>query len=249
MEIKKEMKKMKIDIWSDIACPYCYIGKRKLEMALAKFPHADEVELVWYSYELNPALPKLALGRSIYQYMAEQHGKSENFERENCAKIAAVAKEIGLNYNFDALIVTNTSDALRLVKLAKKFSLADQAEEVLFKAYFEEGKNVSNKATLISLGKQIGLKEQIIVDLLEGDEFLADIKEDIRHSEDDLDLDYIPFYLFNNKDVIQGSLSIDEYLSVLEKSYNDWKSNGESKEKGDRLSGQACSIDGVCSID
>lgn len=243
------MEKMKIDIWSDIACPYCYIGKRKFEKALAKFPHVDEVELVWHSYELNPALSKLALGKTFYQYMAEQHGTSENQEKAACEKLVAKAKEVGLNYNLDILIVTNTSDALRLIKLAKTFGLADQAEEVLFKAYFEDGKNISNKATLISLGRQIGLKENIIVELLEGDEFISDIKEDIRRSEDDFDLDYIPFYLFNNKDIIQGSLAIDEYLAVLEKSYNDWKTNGVSDGGGDRISGQACSIDGVCSID
>lgn len=240
---------MKIDIWSDIACPYCYIGKRKLEKALSQFPHAKEVELVWHSYELNPSLPKTSIGKTMWQYMAEQHGNTEVVERKNCEKLIALAKEVGLDYNFDTLIVTNTSDALRLIKLAKKHNLADQAEEILFKAYFVDGLNISSKPTLMSLGKKIGLQEDDIQALFSSNEFLSEINEDIRYSEDDLELEYIPFYLFNNKDVIQGSLSVEEYLSVLEKSYKDWKVNGVSFQKGDRINGQACSIDGVCSID
>ncbi len=240
---------MKIEIWSDIACPYCYIGKRKLENALSKFPYANEIELEWHSYELNPALPKKAERVSYYTYIANLHGNTEAEAREDLKELEELAKSVGLTYNFENLIVANTSDALRLVKLAKKSNLADQTEEVLFRAYFTDGEDISDRSTLINLGKEVGLAESDITVLLDSDEFLSDIESDIRHSEDDLDLEYIPFYLFNNKDVIQGSLADEEYLAVLDKAYQDWKANGVSIEKGDRLKGRACSADGVCSLD
>ena len=247
--VNRKMEKMKIEIWSDIACPYCYIGKRKMEKALSQFPHADEIELVWHSYELNPALPKKAGTISYYEYIAKLHDFTVDDAKEDLKELKSLAETVGLLYNFDNLVVANTSDALRLIKLAKKFNLADQAEEVLFRTYFTDEKDISDRDTLVALGKEIGLAEKDINNLLDSDEFLSEIESDIRHSEDDLDLEYIPFYLFNNKDVIQGSLADEEYLSVLDKAFQDWKANGVSTEKGDRLKGRACSADGVCSLD
>ncbi len=104
-----------------------------------------------------------------------------------------------MNYDFDNLIVANTSDALRLVKLAKEYSLATEAEETLFDAYFVRGKNISDKQTLIELGEGIGLKKENIMTMLDSDKYLDEIKEDIAYSEDQLNLEYIPFYVFNNK--------------------------------------------------
>uniref|UniRef100_UPI002638635C DsbA family oxidoreductase n=1 Tax=uncultured Dysgonomonas sp. TaxID=206096 RepID=UPI002638635C len=216
------MEKMKVEIWSDIACPYCYIGKRKFENALAKFPHADEIELVWHSYELNPDLPKKPFGKSYYEYFAGIHHSTVEEAKADLQGLVDLAKEVGLDYHFEKLVVANTSDALRLIKLAKKYKLADQAEEVLFKAYFVDGEDISDKATLVRLGTSIGLSEDDIMILLNDDEFVVDIEADIRFSEDELDLEYIPFYLFNGKDIIQGSLAEEEYIEVLNKSYNFW---------------------------
>lgn len=241
------MDKMKIDIWSDIACPYCYIGKRKLEMALAQFPYRDNVELVWHSYELDPNLPKEALESKIYGYFSMKYGMSVNEAHEAMKKTAALAKEVGLDYDFDNLVVANTSDALRLVKLAKESSLATQAEEVLFDAYFVKGKDISDRNTLIELGAAIGLQEGDILAMLDSDKYLAEIKKDIEYSENELNLEYIPFYLFNNKEIVEGSIAVDKYLDVLNKAYAEWKQNGISSGKGEIISGQSCSIDGVCS--
>ena len=243
------MEKMKIEIWSDIACPYCYIGKRKLEKALDQFPHAHEVELVWHSYELNPGLPKKALDMSFTEFFAKEHDLSIEKVEQNNKNVTELAQLEGLNYDFDKLVVANTSDALRLVKLAKKHHLADQAEEVLFKAYFEQGKDISDRSVLESLGMQIGLDKEEINTMLDGTEFLQEIKEDTKYAEDKLNLEYIPFYLFNNKDIIQGSLTVNEYLRVLSKAYDEWKKHGVSSGKGERLNGRACSADGVCSLD
>lgn len=238
---------MKIEIWSDIACPYCYIGKRKLEKALEQFPHKDNVELVWHSYELNPDLPKKTLNSGIYQYYAESFDMTIEKAHQTLAKTAELAKEVDLDYDFDNQIVANTSDALRLIKLAKEYGLATEAEEALFEAYFIKGKDISDRNTLILIGVQLGIKEEVINTILGSDKYLVEIKQDIEYSESTLNLEYIPFYLFNNKEIVQGSIPSEEYLSVLTKAYADWERNGVSEEKGDIISGQSCSIDGVCS--
>lgn len=241
------MDKMKIEIWSDIACPYCYIGKRKLEMALDQFPNKDNVELVWHSYELDPNLPKEALESKIYGYFSMKYGMSVNEAHEAMKKTAVLAKEVGLDYDFDNLVVANTSDALRLVKLAKESGLATETEEVLFDAYFVKGKDVSDRSTLIELGTAIGLDKERIISLLDSDKYLAEIKKDIEYSENELNLEYIPFYLFNNKEIVEGSIAVEKYLDILNKSYAEWEQNGVSTGRGEIISGQSCSIDGVCS--
>lgn len=241
------MDKMKIEIWSDIACPYCYIGKRKLEAALAQFPDKEKVELVWHSYELDPSLPKEALESKIYEYFAIKYKMSNNEAHENLEGTAKLAKEVGLNFDFDNLIVANTSDALRLVKLAKESNLATEAEETLFDAYFVKGKDVSDKETLVKLGTDIGLQKDSILKMLDSDKYKAQITKDIEHSENDLNLEYIPFYLFNNKQIVEGSIATEDYLKVLTDAYKEWEEKGISQERGDMISGQSCSIDGVCS--
>ncbi|MDR0824297.1 MAG: DsbA family oxidoreductase [Prevotella sp.] len=238
---------MKIEIWSDIACPYCYIGKRKLEKALEQFPHSKSVELVWHSYELDPDLPKKATGQSIYSYFAKRFNITENEARASQAEVAKLAKEVGLDYDFDKLVVANTADALRLVKLAAESGLATDAEEVLFDAYFVKRMDISDPKVLTRLGVQIGLKEADISAMLNGNSYVIDIKADMSYSEDGLNLEYIPFYVFNNKQIVQGSIPSEEYLNVLNEAYAEWQATGISSERGDIITGQSCSIDGVCS--
>lgn len=238
---------MKIEIWSDIACPYCYIGKRKLENALEQFPHRDNVELVWHSYELDPNLPKEALESKIYGYFADKNNMSVNEAHEYMQRVAALAKEVGLDFDYDNLQVANTSDALRLVKLSAESNLATEAEEVLFDAYFVKGEDISDRETLVKLGTQIGLAQQDIEKMLDSNKYLTDIQKDIEYGENELGLEYIPLYIFNNKQIIQGSIEIEDYLKVLTESYAEWEQHGVSTETGEIISGQSCSIDGVCS--
>jgi len=239
---------MKIEIWSDIACPYCYIGKRKLEKALDKFPHKDNIELVWHSYELDPDLPKKASDISIYSYFAKKYDMAEEEARITQNKVAGIAKGVGLDYDFDNLIVANTSDALRLVKLAKElYNLSTEAEEILFDAYFVKGRDISDRRVLIELGAIIGIKDEVTAGMLNSDKYIKDIKEDIEYSENILNLEYIPFYIFNNKQKVEGSIAVEKYLEILEESYADWEKNGISSGDGEIISGQSCSIDGICS--
>lgn len=239
------MEKMKIEIWSDIACPYCFIGKRKLEMALSQFEHQDEVELVWYSYQLDPSLPKVATDMSIYEYYANKSGITVDEAKESLQGMTDLAKQVGLNYDYDKLIVVNTANALRLVKLAAEENLATEAEEAIFSAYFEQGKNIGDKETLIELGVKIGLHWEQVELLLDSDKYFDKVAVDTMYADEQLQLEYIPFYRLNQTHVIQGSIEPEDYLQALKAAYADWKSGVSTG--GDIISGQSCSIDGVCS--
>lgn len=243
------MKKMTVEIWSDIACPYCYIGKRKFEKALSQFEHRDEINLEWHSYELNPNLPKKASDMSFVEYFSREHGATIDEVNAFCQKLAALAKEQGLDFNYDKLIVANTSDALRLVKLANESGLADEAEEALFDAYFVKSKDVSDRTTLVEIGTQIGLSSMSVENMLDSDRYIEQIEKDIDYSENGLNLEYVPFYYFNNKHIIQGSIEVNDYLDMLEKAYSEWKEQGIGKGDGEKRSGgRSCSADGVCSL-
>lgn len=239
------MNKMQIEIWSDIACPFCFIGKRKLEMALNQFEHKDKVELVWYSYELDPSLAKEPVGVSFYEYFANKYNISVEAARGKQSKVIEMAAEVGLKYNYDNLIITNTSDALRLVKLAAKHDLATEAEEVLFSAYFEQGKDISSKETLITLGTSIGLEATEISQMLDSDKYYDKIKKDTERADEKFNLQYIPFYRLNYNQIIQGSIPVEDYLKAITQAYSDWERGSTSS--GDTITGQSCSIDGVCS--
>ena len=239
------MDKMKIEIWSDIACPYCYIGKRKLEMALDQFENKDKVELIWHSYQLDPSLPRKASGVSIYQHFAQSYGLNLETAKEKQQAVIDIAKTVGLNYDYNRLVVANTGDALRLVKLAAEWGLATEAEEMLFEAYFIDGKDISDRAVLLQLGQKIGLKIQDVEQMLDSDKYYDKIKEDMKYSEEDLKLEYIPFYRLNDSLIIEGSIAVEDYLKAIRKAYADWQSGTTSDD--DIITGQSCSIDGVCS--
>lgn len=233
--------KMQIAIWSDIACPYCYIGKRKLEMALKEFPHSDQIELKWYSYELDPTLEKRDNNINYYEHIAQKYNKPiENVKKSN-EKLVNLAKEVGLDFNFNKVIVTNTLDALRMVKLADKQGLATEMEEVLFRSYFTEGLCISDYKVLINLGKEIGLEEKTIEKMLNSEDFKEKILFDKERAEKRFKLNFIPFYKMGNF-FIEGSIEIPNYLKTIAIAFQSWLSDDLSE--GGKISGEACAADG-----
>jgi len=135
----KGVMNMKVEIWSDIMCPFCYIGKRRFENALKEFPHKDDIEIVWKSFQLNPAM-KTDPGKNINQYLSEVKGWSLTQARQANDYVTKMAKEVGLYYDFKKVVVANSFDAHRLIQLAKVNGKGDEMEEQLFKAYFTEKK-------------------------------------------------------------------------------------------------------------
>lgn len=148
-------------------CPFCYIGKRRLEAALAQFPERDQVEVVWKSFQLDPNL-KTNPHKSVSQSLAESKGWSPQQTAQSMAYVTNMAKEVGLDYDFDKAVVANSFDAHRFSHFAKKHGLQDQAEERLFAAYFTEGKNTADHQTLLELGVEIGLDATELAQVLAG---------------------------------------------------------------------------------
>lgn len=206
---------MKVEIWSDVMCPFCYIGKRRFEEALTQFNNADEVEVVWKSYQLNPHL-KTDPTINIHQYLANIKGIDLDDARQMNQQVTEMAESVGLAYDFDRAIVANSFDAHRLSHLAAQHGLGSAAEEALFKAYFTEGKNIADKETLIALGAGIGLSAEEIKQMLNTDAFADNVKHDVAEAQQ-LGVRGVPFFVFDRKFAVSGAQPTAIFLQTLEK--------------------------------
>lgn len=221
---KMSTTKMKVEIWSDIMCPFCYIGKRHYEAALKQFADSNNVELEWHSFQLDPTIQKQTKKVSVYQYLAERKGMSYEQSVKMHASVEQMAKEAGLNYAFDKAIIANSFDAHRLIQLAKKNNLGDVAEELLFKAYFTEGKDMGDATTLIALGKEIGLDEATVTATIKSDAYTEEVKADVAEAKK-LGINGVPFFVFNRKYAVSGAQPVSVFTDVLNKSYKDWNTD------------------------
>ena len=217
------MKTMKIEIWSDVMCPFCYIGKRRIEEALAQFPHRDEIEIEWKSFQLNPEAVTDP-SKNVNQYLAEQKGISEYQVKQLNDRVTQTAKEAGLHYDFDKAIVANSFDAHRLSHLAKKHGKQNEMEEMLFKAYFTEGKNTADHDTLIQLAAEAGLNRDEVRTVLAGNDFADDVTKDIYEAQQ-VGARGVPFFIFNDSYAVSGAQPGKLFLQVLEQSYAQWRNS------------------------
>jgi len=243
LKSNQKIKMMKIEVWSDVMCPFCYIGKRKFEAALAKFEYREFVTIEWKSFELNPNL-KTDLNKSIYQYLAETKGWTEKYARGTAEYVVNMAKEVGLNYDFDKIKVANSFDAHRFTHFAKSMGLQDKAEEALFDAYFTQGKDVSNHAVLIDLGNKIGLDSNELTKVLSSDKFATSVINDQKEARE-IGVNGVPFFVMNRKCAVSGAQDVNVFLKNLEKSFVDWqKENPDVKFVV--VDGKVCRPNGVC---
>lgn len=148
---------MEIKVWSDVRCPFCYIGKRKFESALEKFKHKAAVEVIWKSFELDPGL-KTQVDRNIYEFFAEIKNISLEKAEEMNKHVWQVAKDIGLDFDLSGMVIANFFNAHKLIQIAKAKNLGNEAKEVLFRAQFIEGENIDDLGSLLRLGIVVGLR-------------------------------------------------------------------------------------------
>ena len=207
---------MKIEIWSDVMCPFCYIGKRKLEKALEQFEGKKNVEVTWKSYQLNPHI-EYQEGVDVYTYLAEVKGKSREWAEEMHANVSNMANEVGLNYDFDKVKIANSFDAHRVIQLAKTHNLTNEVEERFFKAYFTEGAIMSDHKTLLRLGVEAGLNEAEVQGVLGSDEFALDVKADVAEAQQ-IGVRGVPFFVFNRRYAISGAQDTAVFLETLRRS-------------------------------
>lgn len=214
-------RRMKIEIWSDVVCPFCYIGKRKLEAALAEFKHASDIEIIWKSYQLSPEM-KAVPGKNIHQYLSDHKRISLGEATAMNNQVADWARQVGLQYNFDKAIPANTFMAHRFSHLALHCGLQNEAEEKLFSAYFTEGKNIDDVETLAQIGTEIGIDPGMVKSTLESDKYADDVRNDIQEAYS-LGLRGVPFFVFDRKYSVSGAQDSKVFLNTLEKAYDSWR--------------------------
>jgi predicted DsbA family dithiol-disulfide isomerase len=213
---------MKVEIWSDIMCPFCYIGKRKFESALAQFEHKGDVEIVWKSFQLNPDM-KTEVGKNINQYLAEIKGWSVEQAKEMNDRVTGMAKQVGLDYDFNKAVVANSFNAHRLIQFAKKAGKGDVAEERLFKAYFTEGKNVDDLHVLSQLAVEIGINITEADEVLKSSAFSDEVNQDVYEAQQ-VGVRGVPFFVLGNKYAVSGAQESATFLQALKTTWNEMHS-------------------------
>lgn len=232
---------MKVKIWSDVRCPFCYIGKKKFEAALAQFPQEKEVEIEWKSYQLDPNL-KTDSNLSTLNYFVKAKGVSEDQAQEMFSRATNMAAEVGLKFNLETSVTANSFMAHRLIQLAKSKGLGNEIEEALFKAHFEEAKNIDDSEVLNKIGVSIGIEAEEVKNTLDSDAFAYEVKQDEIEARN-IGVRGVPFFVIDGKYAISGAQPTDAFLQTLEKAWEEYK---PKKSQLEIYEGDSCSIDGNC---
>ncbi len=204
---------MGVEIWSDIACPWCYVGKRRFEAALGQFEHRDDVNVTWRSFELDPAAPHERTGDRA-ERLAEKYGMTVEQAREAEQQLTDVAAGEGLPFRFDIARSGTTFDGHRLVHLAETHGLQDEMKERLLRAYFTEGELMSDHDTLVRLAAEVGLEEQEVRELLAGDNFADEVRADER-TAGELGIRAVPTFVVDRKLGASGAQPPEALLDLL----------------------------------
>ena len=233
--------KLKVQIWSDIMCPFCYIGKRRIEEALSLFEHKDAVAIEWKSFQLDATF-KASADDNMVDHLAEKYGKEKDWAQGMLDNMTQNAKNAGLDFHFEKAILANSFNAHRLLHLAKKYQLANDLEELLFKAYLTEGKNINDNSTLKELGVSVGLNAVEIDEVLNSDAYGNDVKQDIQNANA-IGVQGVPFFVFDNKYAVSGAQPATAFLEILQKAWDEGKFDSKVTLIN-TTEGDSCGIDG-----
>lgn len=203
-----------IEVWSDVMCPFCYIGKRRLEKALASFDPKNKVSVQWKSYQLAPNLVTNT-EISSYEHLATHKGISVEEAKTMSDQISTMAKADGLEYHLDKSVVANSFNAHRLSHFAKVHNKQNELEELLFQAHFTDGKNIDDIDTLVGMAESLGLDAAAARKVLESDEYADDVRRDIAEAQQ-IGVQGVPFFVFNRKYAVSGAQPVEAFTQTLE---------------------------------
>jgi predicted DsbA family dithiol-disulfide isomerase len=225
-----------VEIWSDIACPWCYVGKRRFEAALAAFEHRDDVTVTWRSFELDPTAPR---ERQVdgATHLAEKYGTSREQALEMHQRMTDVAAEEGLEFRFDRIRGGNTFDAHRLVHLAAAHGRQDAMKERLMRGYLTDGEPIGDPEALARAAIDAGLPEDEVRELLAGDRFAAEVREDERTAAR-FGINAVPFYVVDRALGASGAQSAEVFGELLRRG---WEARPPIAVAAD---GETCGVDG-----
>jgi predicted DsbA family dithiol-disulfide isomerase len=227
-----------VEIWSDVVCPFCYLGKRKFENTLEQFESKDKVHVIWKSFQLNPGVttdPEM----SVYTYLSQAKGITESVARQMTQQIKERGEEVGINYDFDSTRVNNTYLAHCFLHFALEKNKQNEAKEKLLNAYFEKGENVDDLDLLVRLGNELGFNEQEVRGNLQSDKYRHAVKKDMELGAK-FGIRGVPFFVFDRKYAVSGAQETPVFLQTLVKAFDEWMKAGSfqaiSSSEGDSCS-------------
>lgn len=205
---------MRVDIFSDVACPWCYIGKRRFEAALDSFEQKDQVEIIWHSYQLDPTAPKVS-DVSMNELLAKKYGMSAQQAAAANNRVSTLAAGEGLEYHLEKARYANTFDAHRLIQLAAERGVQDEVEERFFRAYFSEGEALGDTETLVRLASEAGIEPEEARAVLAGNEYAEAVREDIEEARE-IGIQGVPFFILDEKYGISGAQATEVFKQALD---------------------------------
>lgn len=233
--------KLTLDIWSDMLCPFCYIGKRNLDTALEQFPHAAEIDIRWHSYQLAPNLeynPNI----DAHQALADYKGMPYETAKQLNEQVALMTAQAGITFDIDTMKWANSLSAHRLLQWTKTQGKAHELEERLFEAVFVKGENIGDNQLLVSIAKELGLSEVEAEKAITSEIFSEAVQEDIRNAQY-VGLRGVPHFVINEEATFSGALPPESFLQVLTQYHDKWKTD---RDVTIDLAGQNCDINGNC---
>ncbi|WP_284880087.1 DsbA family oxidoreductase [Acinetobacter variabilis] len=226
---------MRVDIWSDVVCPFCYIGKKRLEAAAKE--SEIELEVHWHSFQLDPEAP-VRQEVSNSERLAQKYGRSVAEVEDMQRNIAAMAKQEGIEFNWEGANSGNTLNAHRIIHLAQSKGLGNEAQEAFFYSYMTQGLPIGERETLEDVAARIGLNPVEVDDLLDSDEFADFVKFDQEVARDQLKVTGVPFFVFDQRIALAGAQPKEVFLQVLEKALEE----PQEQPAADQCSTDACDV-------
>jgi predicted DsbA family dithiol-disulfide isomerase len=231
---------MRVEIWSDVACPFCFIGKRRFEEGLSRFEHRDEVAVEYRSFQLDPHAPKEP-EHDLYDVLARKYGISREQAVEMNRRVAEQGREAGIEFRFGDVVPSNTFDAHRLIKFAGRHGKERDAIELLFEAYFTEGRNVADHATLLSVAERAGLDREAAEEMLRSDAHAGEVEADGLEASR-LGARGVPFFVINRRYGISGAQPAQVFLDALRRAWQDEHPVVSAGGPGDGCGDGSCNI-------
>ncbi len=208
-------KRLQVEVWSDIACPWCYVGKRRFEAALARFPHAASVDVVWRAFELDPSAPRVRDRSVSYaERLGKKYGKSPQQAQLMLDRMTEVAAADGLEFHFERAQSGNTFDAHRVLHLAHERGVQGAVKERFLRAYMTEGEPIGEPETLVRLGAEAGLDAGEVRSVLAGDTYAREVRSDEEQARS-AGINGVPFFVFARRYAVSGAQTPDVLLEAL----------------------------------
>jgi predicted DsbA family dithiol-disulfide isomerase len=215
----RRVSKVRVDIWADVACPWCYIGKRQLDRALGRFAHRDRVEIVWRAFELDPMAPRAADGapRGVEQ-LARRYGMPVPQAQALIDDVTEAGRRAGVELRLDRMRASNTFDAHRLLQLAARCGKQGALVERLLRAMHVEGRAIGEREVLAELAHQVGLGGAEVGAVLDGDRFAAEVRRDESVARQ-LGITGVPFHVFGGRFAVSGAQPAEMLVGALERGW------------------------------